>query len=232
MDLTISGRNVDITDRFRSYAEEKADRVPTLAPRALALEVRMCRHHDKAGVTNGGDRAELTLVGPGPVVRAEADGSDKYVAFDAALSKLMERLRRQRDKRKVHRGNHRPASLAEVAGDGFSRLDVTPASADTLRRVATGSIPVIEQGADEEEWSPVVIREKVFAAESMTKEEAVDRMELVGHAFFLFIDAATDRPSVVYRRKGWAYGVIGLDAVASPAAEQPRSRRGRTAAGR
>ena len=232
MHLNVSGRNVDITDRFRSYAEEKADRVPTLAPRALALEVRMCRHHDKAGVANGGDRAELTLVGPGPVVRAEADGADKYIAFDAALSKLMERLRRQRDKRKVHRGNHRPASLAEVAGDGFSRLDLTPASADTMHRIATGSVPVIEQTDDEGDWSPIVIREKVFAPESMTKEEAVDRMELVGHAFFLFIDAETDRPSVVYRRKGWAYGVIALDAVASPAEPAQRSRRGRVAASR
>jgi hypothetical protein len=42
----------------------------------------------------------------------------------------------------------------------------------------------------------------------MTVEEAVDRMELVGHDFFLFIDARTDHPSVVYRRKGWDYGVI------------------------
>jgi hypothetical protein len=45
----------------------------------------------------------------------------------------------------------------------------------------------------------------------MTHEDAVDHMELVGHDFFLFIDAATDNPSVVYRRKGWNYGVISLD---------------------
>jgi hypothetical protein len=45
----------------------------------------------------------------------------------------------------------------------------------------------------------------------MTAEDAVDHMELVGHDFFLFIDAQTDRPSVVYRRKGWDYGVISLD---------------------
>ena len=50
----------------------------------------------------------------------------------------------------------------------------------------------------------------------MTVEEAVDRMELVGHDFFLFIDARSDHPSVVYRRKGWDYGVIALGAQASP----------------
>ena len=53
-----------------------------------------------------------------------------------------------------------------------------------------------------------------------TVEEAVDRMELVGHDFFLFIDARTDHPSVVYRRKGWDYGVISLLASAPPAAEE------------
>ncbi len=82
-----------------------------------------------------------------------------------------------------------------------------------LTAVATGSIPVVAEEAAE--WSPVVIRSKLFAPTSLTAEEAVDHMELVGHDFFLFIDAATDRPSVVYRRKGWAYGVIALDAEAS-----------------
>jgi hypothetical protein len=64
---------------------------------------------------------------------------------------------------------------------------------------------------EEEPWSPVVIRKKVFPAQPMTVDDALDRMELVGHDFYLFVDAETDRPSVVYRRKGWDYGVIGLD---------------------
>ena len=73
-------------------------------------------------------------------------------------------------------------------------------------------------GEDDEAYTPVVIRTKEFEAEWMTVEEAVDRMELVGHDFFLFINAATDHPSVVYRRKGWDYGVISLTTEASPAA--------------
>ncbi len=56
----------------------------------------------------------------------------------------------------------------------------------------------------------MVIRTKVFPSQSMTVDQALEHMELVGHDFFLFIDAETDRPSVVYRRKGWDYGVIGL----------------------
>jgi ribosomal subunit interface protein len=104
MDITLIGRNVGITEQFRSYAEEKADRVANLADRALALEIRLCRHHETNG-TAGDDRVEMTLIGPGPVVRAEADGADKFAAFDAALAKLMERIRRAKDRKKVHRGH-------------------------------------------------------------------------------------------------------------------------------
>jgi ribosomal subunit interface protein len=207
MDVTITGRNVGIPDRFEDYAIEKADKVAHLADRALALEIRLCRHHETNGIT-GDDRVELTLIGPGPVVRAEAGAADKYAAFDLALDKLIERIRQAKDRRKVHRGLHRPTSLREATADGFRVVDITPASAKLLEEVATGAIPVVEEEA---EWSPVVIRHKVFPAESMTPEKAVDHMELVGHDFFLFMDAATGRPSVVYRRKGWDYGVIGLE---------------------
>ena len=208
MDITVTGRGVGIPDRFEDYAIEKSERVEHLAEKALALEIRVCRHHETHG-TSGDDRVELTLIGPGPIVRAESGGADKYAAFDMALDKLMERIRQAKDRKKVHRGQHRPTSLREATAGGFAGTDLTPASPDVIEQVATGSIPVVSEEA-EKEWSPVVIRDKVFPAERMTKEDAVDRMELVGHDFFLFIDAATDRPSVVYRRTGWDYGVIGL----------------------
>jgi ribosomal subunit interface protein len=207
MDITITGRGVGIPDRFEDYATEKADKVASLAERALALEVRLCRHHETNG-SSGDDRVELTLIGPGPIVRAEAGAADKYAAFDLALDKLLERIRQAKDRRKIHRGQHRPASLHEVTGNGRV-ADVVPASIDVLERVSTGSVPVVDAD-DEQPWSPVVVRQKEFPAERMTQEEAVDRLELVGHDFFLFIDARTDRPSVVYRRVGWDYGAISL----------------------
>lgn len=229
MDITITGRNMGITDRFRDYATEKAEKVEHLADRPQVLEIKVSRHHEKLGRTghSGDDRVEMTLVGPGPIVRAEASGSDKYVAFDIVIDKLLERLRRAKDKKKVHRGKHRPVSLREATADGFSVIDITPADPETIRKVATGSIPTAsdepaEEG--EEDYSPVVIRTKVFPSTSMTVDEAVDHMELVGHDFFLFIDAETDRPSVVYRRTGWNYGVIGLET--DSASETPaRARR-------
>jgi ribosomal subunit interface protein len=211
VEITITGQGLGVTDRFREYATEKADKVAHLADRSIALEIKVCRHHEKSTGPNGDDRVELTLIGPGPIVRAESAGSDKYVAFDLAIDKLIERIRQAKDRRKVHRGQHRPVSLREASSDGFSVVDITPASLDLLERVSTGSVPVQAEPKEEADYTPVVFGTKVFPAEIMSTEDAVDRMELVGHPFFLFLEAATGRPSVVYRRKGWDYGVIGLD---------------------
>jgi ribosomal subunit interface protein len=211
VEITITGQGLGVTDRFREYATEKADKVAHLADKSIALEIKVCRHHEKSTGPNGDDRVELTLIGPGPIVRAESAGSDKYVAFDLAIDKLVERIRQAKDRRKVHRGQHRPVSLREASSDGFRVVDITPASVDLLERVSTGSVPVQAEAEQEADYSPVVIRTKVFPATRMSTEDAVDHMELVGHDFFLFIEAGSGRPSVVYRRKGWAYGVIGLD---------------------
>jgi ribosomal subunit interface protein len=211
VEITITGQGLGVTDRFREYASEKAEKVSHLADRAIALEIKVCRHHEKTTGPNGDDRVELTLIGPGPIVRAESAGSDKYVAFDLAIDRLVERIRQAKDRRKVHRGQHRPTSLREASANGFSVVDITPASASLLERVSTGSVPIQNGEPEEAEYSPVVIRTKVFPVSRMSTEDAVDHMELVGHDFFLFIEAGTERPSVVYRRKGWDYGVIGLD---------------------
>jgi len=220
LEINITGRNLGITDRFRDYATEKAEKVEHLADKALALEVKLCRHNSATG-TSGDDRVELTLIGPGPIVRAESAASDKYAAFDLALAKLMERVRRAKDRKKVHRGKHRPVSLREASTGGFSVIDITPADAEVLNSVdSTGAVapraeepdtPSYSEDDDYTEYSPVVIREKVFPASPMTVDDALYYMELVGHDFYLFIDAESHRPSVVYRRKGWEYGVIGLD---------------------
>ncbi len=210
METNIVGLGLGITDRFRDYVEEKSEKLGNLADRALAFDVKVSRHNDKSGKP-GDDRVELTLIGPGPLVRAEASAADKYAAFDLAIAKILERVRRSKDRKKVHRGRGR-TPLRAASEQGFANAALQAAPVEVLERVQTGSVAVVgeESEADEEEYSPVVIREKEFPAEWMTVDEAVDRMELVGHDFFLFIDARTDQPSVVYRRKGWDYGVIEL----------------------
>ncbi|NUU04732.1 ribosome-associated translation inhibitor RaiA [Leifsonia sp. C5G2] len=216
MDINIIGRNLDITDRFREYATEKSEKVSHLAERAISFEIKVSRHNEKLGGQNGDDRVELTLVGPKAVVRSEATGTDKYAAFDIALGKLLERVRRAKDRRKVHRGQHRPTSLREASTDGFSAVGLAAAPVAVLDQVRTGSLPAVsdeteEKTEAEEEYCPVVIRKKVFASVPMTVDDALYYMELVGHDFYLFVDQETQRPSVVYRRKGWDYGVISLD---------------------
>jgi len=214
MELNIVGRNLGITDRFRAYVAEKSAKVSHLAERAISLDVKLSRHNEKNG-NPGPDRVELTLVGKGPVVRAEADGSDKYAAFDVALGRLLERIRRAKDRRKVHRGgSRRPTSLREATDVGFSEVGVQAAAPEVLAQVRTGSIPTIDEfepHVDEDEvYTPVVIRRKVFTATPMTVDDALYFMELVGHDFYLFVDADTDQPSVVYLRRAYDYGVIRL----------------------
>jgi ribosomal subunit interface protein len=229
VEITVTARNLGITDRFREYATEKAEKIDHLAEKAIAFEIKVSRHHETRG-SSGEDRVELTLIGPGPLVRAESAGADKYAAFDLAMAKLVERIRQAKDRRKVHRGKRRPVSLREASADGFRVIDITPADVEVIEKVTTGPVPLVSAsstrrgaaedldafGADagddaDEPYTPVVIRKKVFAASPMTVDDALYNMELVGHDFYLFIDSESGRPSVVYRRKGWDYGVIGLE---------------------
>lgn len=213
MDITLAAHGVAIPDRFKDYVDEKADKVLALAERAQNFQVKVSRENSSRGGASE-DVVELTVIGKGPVIRAEAKSPDKYVAFDQALDHLIKRLRRAKDKKLVHHGRQRPESLSELSARGFVDIDITPASVEVLRSVATGSIPIVaEDQVDEqpeESSSPVVIRRKVFEPHIVSAEEAVDFMEVVGHDFYLFIDKETSLPSVVYRRKGWNYGVISL----------------------
>ncbi|MDT0179719.1 ribosome-associated translation inhibitor RaiA [Microbacterium sp. ARD31] len=215
MEINIVGVGVSVSDRFRTVVEEKSARIEHLAPRAQRLDIKVTHHT----YHNGGredETVEVTLTGKGPVVRAEAVDGDKFAALDLAITKLAEQIRRAKEKRVDARNHPRGAKLEKGTGT-LQGIDVQPASVDVIRAVATGEVPIMTGAEDEEDYTPVVIRTKRFDPEWMTVEDAVDRMELVGHDFFLFIDARTDQPSVVYRRKGWDYGVISLTTTAAPA---------------
>ena len=210
MEINFTARNIQVSDRFRDYVSERAPKVSQLSNRAAELSITVTRY-DKSKNSGPEDRVELTVIEPGHVIRAEAQAGDKFAAFDAAFGKLIERLRRASDRLKVHRGRHRNLSAAELSANDFSNLDITPVDADVLM---PGSHHDEQEGEQEPVKdfgvSPVVIRRKEFAAISMSVDEALNHMELVGHDFYLFIDSETNKPSVVYRRKGWDYGVISL----------------------
>jgi ribosomal subunit interface protein len=214
MDITLLTHDVTLPERFRDYVDERVDKVVALTERAHTFQVKVSRENSSRGGPSL-DVVELTVIGRGPVIRAEARAEDKYRAFDEALDHLVKRLRRAKDKRAPHTGRQRQKSVAEMSANGFDSIDVTPASVEVLRRVETGAIPILDDEdlahIEEEHDSPVVIRRKSFPAEVMSAEDAVDQMELVGHDFFLYVDEANNQPSVVYRRKGWQYGVISLE---------------------
>jgi len=164
---------------------------------------------------------ELTVLGRGPVIRAEASAADKFAAFDLAYNKLLERLRRARDRRKVHHGRHTPKSVTEATAalepaSPSEPLYVEAAQQQQTQVPAAAKSPYDVENDIPAGDSPVLIRRKVFPAAQLTLDDAVDNMELVGHDFYLFVDKETKAPSVVYRRDGWTYGVISLDQTCEP----------------
>jgi ribosomal subunit interface protein len=212
MDVVVKSRHCTVQDEFRALVEEKLARLEKLDDRVIRVEVEVTeernkRQHDQAHCV------EITLRSKGPVVRAEAASTDKIAALDMALDRVMAQLRKAADRKKVHRGQHAPQSLHAAAAAG-PEIVVAPvedsAEADNDTHVVAG-IQVQGEG-------PLVVREKTHAADPMTLDQALLAMELVGHDFFLYVDADHDLPSVVYRRHGYDYGVIRLETTQAMAA--------------
>ncbi|MCK6212061.1 ribosome-associated translation inhibitor RaiA [Georgenia sp. EYE_87] len=206
MEIVVKGRNTEITDRFRTHVEDKLTKIEQFAPRAQRVEVELT-HERNPRQADQAEKIEITVRDKGPVIRAEAKASDFYGALDVAAGKLLERLRRTRDRRKDH---HRYATPAPVEAPVLTTRE---ADED---QPPERPVPPTEPGQSVEAQlgdSPVVVRQKLHEARPMTVDQALYEMELVGHPFFLFIDDETGQPCVVYHRHGWTYGVIRLDTV-------------------
>jgi ribosomal subunit interface protein len=196
VDIVVTGRHLNLSDRFREHIEDKLGKITQLEPRTRRVEV-MVSHEPNRRQAKACDRVEVTCYAKGPVVRAEACADDKYAALDVVVDKLMERLRRRSDKRQVHRGRRTPESVARAT----ARIEAP----------AAGAGAAAHDEGDPFADSPIEVREKVHRSTPMTLADALREMEAVGHDFYLFHDLETDRASVVYRRRGWSYGVLHLD---------------------
>ena len=209
MEIVVTGRHVQVSERFRRHLDEKLAKVPQLAPRVQRLDV-VVTHEANKRQSKACDRVEITCHVKGPVVRAEACADDKYGALDIAMDKLLERLRRDHDRRRVHRGRRVPESVSQATSRiGDDSLLDAPSLNGQSASVAEGREDGEFLGNDGE--SPIHVREKIHATMPMGLDQALYEMELVGHDFYLFHDKDTQQPSVVYRRRGWSYGVIHLD---------------------
>lgn len=213
MEIVVVSRHTEVQDRFRRHVEGKLAKVGQLSPYAQRVDVEVT-HEANPRLAERAERVELTVRAKGPVVRAEASASDRYAALDLATTKLLERLRRERDRRKSH---HKRAAAATEPTVGLAAVELLESltAAETPPETAAGA--PLEPGVAVEHQlgdSPVLIREKLHTSAPMTVDQALAEMENVGHPFFLFIESETAQPAVVYRRHGWTYGVIRLDAAA------------------
>ena len=114
MDVTVTARHTSVSDRFRRHLEEKVEKVEQLCNGCYRVDAVVSEEKNPRQ-TSLSHRIELTVHSRGPVVRGEAQAGDPYAALDLALDKLYERLRRARDRRKVHHGRHAPESLTHAS---------------------------------------------------------------------------------------------------------------------
>jgi ribosomal subunit interface protein len=199
VDIVVKGRNVEVPEHFRQHVQEKLVPSERLDPRVYLVDVELF-HEKNPRQSAQCQRVEITVRGKGPVIRAEACAESFYAALDAATLKLEARLRKSHDRRRVHHGLRTPESAAEFA----SSLAAAP------NGVATDVAVLEEEPGDDTE--SLVVRDKTHQAAPMTTAEALHEMELIGHDFYLFSDKESGLPSVVYRRHGYDYGVIRLQA--------------------
>lgn len=202
VEIVVRGRHVDVSSRFREQASEKLARVERFGQPIQRVDVELSKESNPR-LADRAFEVELTCRGKGPVIRAEASAADKYSALDLASGRLEERLRRAHDKSRIVKGgtNHRNNSEVKTEGIVEAIVEDEDELTDTYD---ADSDEVFSVG-------PVVVRDKTHPAVPMSIEQAVTEMELVGHDFFLFQEVESGAPAVVYRRRGYDYGLIRIE---------------------
>lgn len=186
MELKIHARNVDVTSRLQEHVERKVSKLDRYLPNIQEVRIDLAIEKRKQGLDQC--IAQLTLRDTrGVILRAEEKReTDIYAALDVALDKMYRQIRRYKGKRK-RRG-----------GRGDTDWDsVEPVPVDDI---------LDEEEEEEEKLS--IVRRKSLELVPMSEEEAIDQMELLGHDFFVFLNAETARIGVLYRREHGNYGVL------------------------
>lgn len=180
MDVQINGRRMDVPEKLRALTEDKVERLGRIVEmdRAEVLFTQAKNPRIPDQV-----ECEITLTGQSHHVRAKVAATEGYTAVDKAVAKASAQLTKLKSKLRRRR-------------------------ADTLRDVPSSEVTssAIDRDGEEAEV-PRIVKSKRFAMMPMTPEDAVTRMELLGHGFFFFTSADTGRAAVIYRR---ADGDVGL----------------------
>lgn len=198
-EVVVKGRNVEIPDHYRTYVSEKLSRLERFDKTIYMFDVEL-DHEKNRRQRKSCQHVEITARGRGPVIRGEACADSFYGAFESAVSKLEARLRRSKDRRNIHYGDKTPTSLSEA----------TAVPSGAFEPPAAPVVSEPEHDAAEAHEPGQIVRIKEHPAKPMSVDDALYEMELVGHDFFLFHDSDSGRPSVVYRRHAFDYGLIRL----------------------
>jgi putative sigma-54 modulation protein len=187
MDIQVRGNGVVINDALREFVDRRAAKLDHLVGRASDAKLELRGLHNRVGPDT--TAAQLTIRSGRDVLRAEERATDQMQAVDQVFDKLERQIRRVHDKRSRRRApGQETIRVAPVAPDGASNMD--------------------ELDLDEDERVGDLVRTKRFGLKPMDVSEAIEQMELLGHDFFLFHYADEDIPSVVYRRRDGAYGLL------------------------
>lgn len=185
MDISITSHNVELTQRLRDHVEKKTAKLDRYMPSLVEVRVDLSTQKTRSAVER--QAAQITIRDDrGTILRAEERDSDMFAAVDAVVDKLYRQIKRYRGKRiKSRRGG-----------------------ASTVEEMALGEpLPQeIEEEVEEQEAS--IVRRKRFPLRSMSPEEAINQMELLGHNFFVFFDVDEEAVNVVYRRDDGDYGLL------------------------
>jgi ribosomal subunit interface protein len=227
VDIIFRGRRTTVPERFREYAAAKLGKLVKLDQKTISIDVEVTLERNRRQSAQR-ERVELTVYSRGPVIRAEAAADDRFQALDLALAKLETHMRRAGDRRKARNSGHAVPAAAGVAPAGMAGTAQAAPGGSVATVPDSGAVGSDDVDSAGEDWpaggwdledvvpipmegaGPLVVREKFHAARPMTIDRALHEMELVGHDFFLFRDTGCELPSVVYRRRGYNYGVIRL----------------------
>jgi len=186
MNIQIHARNIELNERLSNYIQQKLSRLDHYLPNVTDVHVDLAYGHSRST----GDRAiaQLTIRNSrGVVLRAEEkERPDLFAAVDAALDKLYRQISRYKDKQHRH------------AGHDFDQLEPDLAAAE----------PLPSDNDYEAESNEVVVRRKSVSITTMTEQEAIDQMELLGHTFFIFLNPDDGVVNVLYKRHDGNYGLL------------------------
>jgi putative sigma-54 modulation protein len=181
----VKGKNIDVSDSVREYAERKMRRLERLLDESTDVIIELSHEPHRSAAE--AQVVEVTLMVEGQPLRSHASGP----THQACLDIILDRLERQ-------------AVDAREKPRDKSRLD----EARALKASGAGATEEPEKPGHKPPRSPRIVKTKRFDIEPMFEEDALARMEELGHKFFLFVNAETERLCVLYKRAAGDYGLI------------------------